>query len=98
MEPVNESSVEESQDVSATLERVLRLEEENNKMLKRMQIVGRVSFWAKVVVWSLILGLPVLFFKPLVEFLRASANQGRVLYGIPSSEQIQDAIQAYTNK
>lgn len=98
MEPVNEPSAGESQDVSATLERVLRLEEENNKLLKRMQIVGRISFWAKVVVWSLILGLPVLFFQPIVEFLRASANQGRMLYGIPSPEQIQDAIHAYSNK
>ncbi len=67
-------------------------------MLKRMQIVGRISFWAKVAIWALILGLPVLFFQPIVEFLRASLDQGRALYGIPSSVQIQDAIHTYTNK
>lgn len=98
MEAIPEVREELAADTSATLTKVLRLEEENNKMLKRMQIVGRISFWAKVVLWSLILGLPVLFFQPIVEFLRASLDQGRALYGIPSSTQIQDAIHTYTNK
>lgn len=98
MEATPEARENTTVDASATLAQVLRLEEENNKMLKRMQIVGRISFWAKVVLWSLILGLPVLFFQPIVEFLRTSVDQGRALYGIPSSTQIQDAIHTYTNK
>lgn len=96
MNPESEAHTEAPIDMPATLARVLELEQENNKMLKHMQIVGRISFWAKVAIWALILGLPVLFFQPIVEFLSTKAAQGRTLYGIPSSEQIKDAIHTYT--
>ena len=84
--------------LSDLLERTLAVEEENNRILKRMQIMGRFSFWAKVVVWSLVLGVPVFFFQPIVDFIKSSTGGNASLFGIPSSEEVQQAFQNYSNK
>tara|TARA_R110000824_G_scaffold401771_1_gene615579 strand:- start:268722 stop:269075 length:354 start_codon:yes stop_codon:yes gene_type:complete len=84
------------EELSELLERTLAVEEENNRILKRMQIMGRFSFWAKVVIWALILGVPVFFFQPIVDFIKSSAGENKALLGIPSSEQVQQAFDNYT--
>lgn len=84
--------------LSSLLERTLAVEEENNRILKRMQIIGRFSFWAKVVIWSLVLGVPVFFFQPIVDFIKSSASENKALLGIPSSEELQRAYHNYSNK
>ncbi len=84
------------EELSELLERTLAVEEENNRILKRMQIMGRFSFWAKVVIWALILGVPVFFFQPIVDFIQSSMGESSSLLGIPSSEQVQRAFGGYT--
>ena len=85
------------EEISELLERTLAVEEENNRILKRMQIMGRFSFWLKVVIWSLLLGLPVLFFQPIVDFLKSSLQEHGAVLGIPTSEELQQAYQQYSS-
>ncbi len=80
--------------LSHNIDRVLALEEENNRILKRMQTVGRWSFWIKVVVWALVLGLPVIFFQQLVDLLKAAIMQNPALIGMPSQESFQHFLEA----
>ena len=71
---------------------------ENNRLLRRIIFFGRVSFWTKLVFWALVLGLPVLFFQPIVQYVSKQVSQNPAAFGLPSSAQIQKAINDFKLK
>ncbi len=76
------------------LERTLELEEENNRILKRMQFMDRIGLWTKVIIWALILGLPVIFFQPLMNFVQQYLVEHAAMVGLPP-EALQKAIESF---
>lgn len=80
------------------VEETLALETENNRMLKRMQALDHISFWIKIVVWSLVLGLPVIFFQPLLAYLKQSIIENPAMFGIPSSAEFYKAVNDFSTK
>ncbi len=86
------SFIASSGSLSQMVERSVELGEENNRILKRMQAWDSIALWVKLVFWALILGLPVLFFQPIVEFIKATVMENPAAFGIPSSAEIQRAL------
>jgi hypothetical protein len=80
------------------VEQTLALEEENNRMLRSMQTMDRIMFWLKIVIWSLILGLPVIFFQPLITYVKEKVMENPALIGIPTSEDFYKAIDEFSTK
>ncbi len=76
------------------LERTLELEQENNRMLKHMQLMDRIGFWSKLIIWALILGLPVIFFQPLMNFVQNYLVEHAALVGLPP-EALQKAVDSF---
>ena len=76
------------------LERTLELEEENNRILKRMQFMDRIGLWTKVIIWALILGLPVIFFQPLMNFVQQYLVEHAAMVGLPP-EALLKAIESF---
>lgn len=76
-------------------ERILKLEEENNRILRRMQNMGRWAFWLKVLIWALVLGLPVLFFQQMVDYAKAQIMENPALVGLPSQESFQHFMDGF---
>lgn len=76
--------------------------DENNKILRRMQHVGRVAFFAKAVMWTIVLVLPFFLLPLLSPYLRSMGIPGisttstsTSLFGYPSPSELQQAIQQY---
>lgn len=80
------------------VEHTLALEQENNRILKRMQTMNRIGFWIKLVVWALVLGLPVIFFRPIIEVTKKTIFENPTLFGIPSSSEFYKAIDEFSTK
>lgn len=80
--------------LSQMLERTLELEEENNRMLKHMQFMDRIGFWSKLIIWALILGLPVIFFQPLMNFVQNYLVEHAAMVGLPP-EALQKAVDSF---
>lgn len=82
----------------AEVRELLSLARENNKMLRQMQFWGRVAFWFKAVVWTVVLVLPVLLYSYFAPFITSftGGSVGKTgstsLFGYPSPDQIQKAI------
>jgi hypothetical protein len=86
--------------IEELLEDNLHLAKENNHLLKSIRNGNRVAFWAKVVLWTVVLVLPFFFLGPLLRYLSpltggAIPVGGTSLFGLPSSEQLQKAVQQY---
>lgn len=66
--------------------------------VRRMERLGRFSFWAKVVIWALVLVLPLLFLGSIIDlfssFLQGGEAAGAVM-GLPSPEMIREAMELY---
>lgn len=80
------------------LEDNLELAEENNKMLLQIRSSQRWSFWGKLVLWILVLGLPVLFLGPILRSVLPAPYQdaqSKSVFGLPSAEQVKALLQAY---
>ncbi|MEK7100939.1 MAG: hypothetical protein AAB921_02460 [Patescibacteria group bacterium] len=80
------------------VEQTLALEEENNRMLKSMQTMDRIMFWLKILFWSLVLGLPVIFFQPLITYVKEKVAENPGLIGLPTSEDFYKAIDEFSTK
>ncbi len=80
------------------VEQTLALEEENNRMLRHMQAMDRIMFWLKIFIWSLILGLPVIFFQPLISYVKEKVAENPGLIGLPSSADFYKAVDEFSTK
>jgi hypothetical protein len=85
------------------LEENLALNKENNKILRRMERNALISFFAKIFLWLLLLGLPLIFFgpylKPLFGLLTGAPADGAASpIGVPSESQLQQLLNVYTGK
>ena len=80
------------------VEQTLKLEQENNRILRHMQTMDRVGFWIKLLVWGLVLGLPVFFFEPILEFAKKTVQENPAAFGIPSSEAFQNFVDSFGAK
>lgn len=89
------SFIASSGTLSQMVERSLELSEENNTILRRMQAWDRIALWVKLFFWALVLGLPVLFFQPIVEYVKASVMENPSAFGIPSQEEFQKALSGF---
>jgi hypothetical protein len=87
-------------DVREMLKETLELERENNELLKRMQRIGRIAFWSKVVIYAVLIGLPLLLIAPLMSYLGTltggvSSDQNilnSTLFGVPTPETIKTLL------
>lgn len=69
----------------------LRVANDNNRLLRRMQYWGRVAFWAKVAIWAFVLLVPVLLYSRFAPFLNilpggagGTSGTSTSLFGFPS--------------
>ena len=86
----------------ARIEELLRdLQEsvnENNRILRRIQRSNAISFWGKLIIWTLVIVLPIIFLKPILNTILPFAGYttpGVGSYGLPSQAEIQQLLQAY---
>ncbi len=89
--------------IEQLLEENLALNKENNKILRRMERNALISFFAKIFLWLLLLGLPLIFLgpylKPLFGLLTgAPADPSASPIGVPSESQLQQLLDVYTGK
>lgn len=81
------------------LEELLEISEENNSILRSMERTARWSFWGKLLIWIIVLVLPFIvlgpFLKALIPGIPTSGSGG--LFGLPSSEQVKELLNAYSS-
>lgn len=85
------------------LKETLHLSQENNKILRRMERNALISFFAKIVLWLLLLGLPLFFLgpylKPLFNLVTgAPSTSSSVPLGVPSEGQLQELLNLYSGQ
>ena len=87
----------EEGELKALLEENLRVSKENNQILRDMRRLGRIAFWAKVILWTIVLVVPLLLIGPIMnavdQFMTGAG--GSSVMGFPSPEMIQEAIDLY---
>lgn len=101
--PEEEESVSERLDrIEDLLEEQAKLAKETHRTVKRMQHVGRLAFWFKVILWTVVLVLPFFFLGPITRYFTAltgfAVPTGANLFGVPSEQQIQQAVQQFKAK
>ncbi len=85
------------------LKQTLEVAKANHKLLKRMERNALIGFVAKIVIWLIVLGVPIIFLSsyvvPLFTALSHGAGAGPAnLTGLPSLEQLQQFMEAYQGK
>lgn len=93
-------AVSDQAEIKSLLKETLELERENNDLLKRMQKIGRIAFWSKVVIYAILIGLPLLLIAPLMSYLSTltssvPTNQdllNSAIFGVPSPETIKSLL------
>ncbi len=79
-----------------------KIAHETNKIVRQMRREGRISFWFKVIIWVIVLGVPLFFIGPILRYVEAATGlsipQSTSIFGIPSAQQLQDAIAQYKAK
>lgn len=86
--------------IEQLLEDTLELAEENNRMLQQIQRTMRWSFWGKLVLWVVVLGLPLFFLGPILKSftqLPGAGGGAQSVFGLPSAEQLQELIDSYNS-
>jgi hypothetical protein len=73
---------------------------QNHKILKRMERNALIGFVAKVIIWLIVLGVPIIFLSAYIAPLMNAFSHGTTtapagLFGLPSAEQLQQVIQTY---
>ncbi|MDB5265732.1 MAG: hypothetical protein JWM39_445 [Parcubacteria group bacterium] len=99
----SESEIFERLDVlSDLIEENIKLAHDTNRIVRDMRRTGRIAFWFKVILWIIVLGLPLLFIGPIMQYFTAltgySIPAGTSAFGIPSSTQIQQAVTEFKAK
>lgn len=99
-EDVTVPIVSDDTEIKNMLKETLELERENNVLLKRMQKIGRIAFWSKVVIYAILIGLPLLLIAPLMSYLGTLTGGtpsdqnllNSTLFGIPTPETIKSLM------
>lgn len=85
------------------LEENLAVAKDNNRLLREMRRNAILGLIAKIVLWLVLLGVPLIFLSsyigPLMEALSGTStstqNIGPGLLGLPSGEQLNQLIEQY---
>lgn len=88
------STIPSPEDLERLLKATYALSEENNRILKEMRRIWRITFWSKVVIWLLVLILPLYLYSAFL----APWLSGATMMGIPSLEQIQALLEVYQGR
>lgn len=88
---------EEQERIEELLKETLEVAEENNRILREIRRMGRISFWSKVVIWALVLIVPLLLIGPILDSFSAVTGSGATsgIMGFPSPQMIQEAMELY---
>ncbi|MES2225901.1 MAG: hypothetical protein V4480_03780 [Patescibacteria group bacterium] len=84
--------------IEQLLEETKELAEENNRLLRDIRRTNRISFWSKVILWTVVLILPFIFLGPLLRALVPATGTGvggGTLFGLPSPTEFQKIIDTY---
>jgi len=83
------------------LEENLEVAKANHKILKRMERNALIGFFAKIVIWLIVLGVPIFFLSsylgPLMQAFNGTATTTvpSGVFGLPSAEQLQKILKEY---
>lgn len=86
--------------IEQQLSDLLEVAEENNELLLQTRRAARWSLWLRVVIWAIVLALPFLLIGPLLRAIVPGGVPGSsttTLFGLPSAEQLQEALDTYRN-
>lgn len=92
----------DEQELRTLLKENLALAKENNEMLKQMRRLGRIAFWAKAIIWTALIILPLLLIGPLMSYLSSIVGGvpggsgsllNTTLFGLPSPEMVNELLQ-----
>lgn len=88
--------------LEALLEENIAVTRENNRLLRELRRNALLGFIARIVIWLILLGVPLLFISsylaPIIETMSGKVESGQIptgVFGLPSSEQIQQLIDQY---
>lgn len=89
-------------DLEDQLDEQHKLIKDTNRIVREIRRTGRIAFWFKLLLWIIVLGLPIFFLKPILQYVTALTGvpipTSTSAFGIPSSDQIQKAISQYKAK
>lgn len=98
---VPEDSSEHLERLEKLLKETHDLAKENNKLLRRMERNALISFFFKILIWLVILGVPIFFLSPYLTPLISAVSSGTAsstipssLLGLPSIDQAQKLLEA----
>lgn len=101
-EPALSEIFERLDTLSDLIEENNKIAHETHRMVRDMRRTGRVSFWFKVIIWIIVLGVPLFFLGPILHYVETitgfSVPQSTSVFGIPSAQQLQDAVAQYKAK
>ncbi|HEX2792382.1 MAG TPA: hypothetical protein VHO23_01540 [Candidatus Paceibacterota bacterium] len=93
---------EEMAELKDLLEENLEVAKDNNRLLKLIRRDATLGLIAKVVLWLVLLGVPLLFLGsylgPLLESMARTPGAtpaGVGIFGLPSPEQAQELLEEY---
>lgn len=65
----------------------LELAEENNRLLRQLRRAVRASFWARIILWAIVIALPLLLLRPVLNAVVPATGDGAGPFGLfPSLE------------
>jgi len=96
-------TVGDNTELKKLLEENLAVAKDNNRLLREMRRNAILGLIAKVVIWLVLLGVPLLFLSaylgPLMDTLTGQSANGASIpsgfFGVPSEEQINKLIEQY---
>jgi hypothetical protein len=78
---------------------LLEITKENNKILHAARRADRITFWLRIIIWTIVIVLPFFLIGPLLRYLYPITGGilplGSGAFGVPSSTQLQKAIEEY---
>ena len=88
------------------LEETNEIAQQNHKILKRMERNALFAFFAKVIIWLIVLGVPLFFFGPYLKPIYSLMTEGRNatttptsgIFGLPSAQELQNIVNSYRAK
>lgn len=92
----------EVQELKEQIEDLVEVAEENNKILHQMRRIGRIAFFAKALMWTIVLILPFVLIPLISPYLHllqipgiGGTSTSTSLFGYPSPEQLERALDTY---
>ena len=93
----------EHEELKKLLEETLAVAKDNNRLLREMRRNAMLSLVAKVILYLVLLGVPLLFLSsyigPLMSAFGGTSPTGENLkpglFGLPSAEQVSDLMEQY---